>query len=881
MLHQKGRTILHLSGAFLLSGLLWTIAMALFGFYPFGESSILITDMGSQYVEYFAAFTRMIREGDSLLFTWDSGMGMNFLGIWAYYLSSPFTPVLLLFPPEMLTEGILCLLTLKLAASGAAMSFYLLGRFRIRGVWNLVFSAAYALSAYSVVYSFNIMWLDGVILLPLVILAARRVFDMPAGFPSVRACMPLVLALAVLFIANFYIAYMVGVFTFLLYLVWCLTDGVKGRQALGKTGVFLGCAALAACIAAVVLLPAFFSLRNGYETVHGLSLTFRAAADPLALPGKLAYGAFDSATHTGSPNLYCGVLTAGLLPLWFLNRAISRREKAGVGLLLAVMTLSMLLYDLDVAWHVFQPPTWFPARYSFTVVFLLVGCAARTLSRPEGLRPAAAALGLAGMAMVTGLLSWIPGLPFAGNGTVTALLLTGYALLMLLYFQLRQGEGPLRIRRVMLPVAAGLTALLLCGELTGSAVQMLRGLDGEFGFQDRDDYAAFRQRGAALMSALDTVAGEEGFYRVENATARNSNDGMSIGYPAVSHYSSLSNQRAFRLLGELGMTNYVNHRYLRYYGATSALDAVLGVRYVFDTEERRPGMTDTGAGSGDTKVYRNENALPLVYFADTAVLSPLPEEGTPFTRQNALFNRLAGTEDLPYFESLTASAAFSGPSSEENGRIKLNGTGILTVTIENPKEQDVLLYIPNNLHENTAVYLGGKLLNVYDDRLVTGVIELGRQPAGKVVIRLSVTGRDKWISAPVAAGFDEAAFEDLADGLKQGGAEDLMVTDTAVTGRLTAPQDGVLFTTIPMDSGWSVELDGEQTGAETAFGAFLAVPVTAGEHSFRLVFCPKGLKAGAALSIAGWLFATVWIGMDMRKRRQETKQIGETEYAEK
>lgn len=40
---------------------------------------------------------------------------------------------------------------------------------------------------------------------------------------------------------------------------------------------FFGCAALAACIAAVVLLPAFFSLRNGYETVHGLSLTFQAA----------------------------------------------------------------------------------------------------------------------------------------------------------------------------------------------------------------------------------------------------------------------------------------------------------------------------------------------------------------------------------------------------------------------------------------------------------------------------------------------------------------------------------------------------------------------------------------------------------------------------
>lgn len=153
-------------------------------------------------------------------------MGMNFLGIWAYYLSSPFTPILLLFPPELLTEGILCLLTLKIAASGAAMSFYLFGRFRIKGVWNLGFSAAYALSAYSVVYSFNIMWLDGVILLPLVILAARRVFDMPAGFPRVRRCLPLVLALAVLFAANFYIAYMVGPFR-----SWYISSGASRTAA--------------------------------------------------------------------------------------------------------------------------------------------------------------------------------------------------------------------------------------------------------------------------------------------------------------------------------------------------------------------------------------------------------------------------------------------------------------------------------------------------------------------------------------------------------------------------------------------------------------------------------------------------------------------------
>ena len=79
MTHSKTRALIGSAGAFVLSGVLWGTVLALFGFYPFGEKSILITDMSSQYVEYFAAFTRMVREGDSLLFTWDTAVSYTHL----------------------------------------------------------------------------------------------------------------------------------------------------------------------------------------------------------------------------------------------------------------------------------------------------------------------------------------------------------------------------------------------------------------------------------------------------------------------------------------------------------------------------------------------------------------------------------------------------------------------------------------------------------------------------------------------------------------------------------------------------------------------------------------------------------------------------------
>lgn len=185
---------------------------------------------------------------------------------------------------------------------------------------------------------------------------------------------------------------------------------------------------------------------------------------------------------------------------------------------------------------------------------------------------------------------------------------------------------------------------------------------------ERRNYTDYTARNAALTALLD-AQNDDGFYRVENSTARNSNDGMNAGYRALSHYSSLSNQIAFKFLGNLGMVCYVQNRYLRYMGSTSALDAVLGIRYVWDTEELRPGMVSTGASYGDTTLFRNENALPLLYFADQAAADLTPGGADPFTLQNRFFSSLNGRETT-YYAPLPVTTACTDGEPEDNGRIR-------------------------------------------------------------------------------------------------------------------------------------------------------------------------------------------------------------------
>ena len=97
----------HAGGALLLTGGLWVLVLALFGFIPFGTKSILITDLSQQFIEYHAALYDATARGGSLLFTWNTGMGMNFIGIFAYHLSSPFTLLMYLFPREKLADAML------------------------------------------------------------------------------------------------------------------------------------------------------------------------------------------------------------------------------------------------------------------------------------------------------------------------------------------------------------------------------------------------------------------------------------------------------------------------------------------------------------------------------------------------------------------------------------------------------------------------------------------------------------------------------------------------------------------------------------------------------------------------------------------------------
>ncbi|MDE6588788.1 MAG: YfhO family protein, partial [Oscillospiraceae bacterium] len=334
--------------SFLIPGLVMLAAFAAVGMAPWGDKTILISDMSTQYVEFFCA----LKNGE-LFFSWSKALGTSYIGVFSYYVSSPLSLLTLFVPNEAMPVGLLFLAVLKISLAGLSFALFARRRFPVPGTAVVLGAVCYALMSYNAVYAICIMWLDAVIWLPLILLALERIL---AG----RSAGPFIAALAVCFISTWYISYMVGIFCAIYLCGRLFTLRPKGA-ALGKAlGRFFGGAACALGLTAWLWLPTFLSMFNGKFSGGNVDYGGLPPCTPLDILSQLRAGQYRSITYGAPPYIFCGTAALVLAAAYFFQRRFPRREKIANGGVLAVLAASMLLSPADKAWHLFQRPNWFP-----------------------------------------------------------------------------------------------------------------------------------------------------------------------------------------------------------------------------------------------------------------------------------------------------------------------------------------------------------------------------------------------------------------------------------------------------------------------------------------------------------------------------------------
>ena len=185
---------------------LFMIIHAVSGIYPFGTKSNMLWDQDIQYVDYFAFYQDVLLGKAHLGYSFSKSMGGSLMALFGYYLGCPLNLFVVFFPKALIPLFLFILNTVKLGLAGITTDFFLSRRFPVLSLRiRILLSVSYGLMQYVMIQSSNIMWLDGVILLPLLL---WNVYRFVTDKKKTGLFITVLLSIAI----NWYTGYMTGIF---------------------------------------------------------------------------------------------------------------------------------------------------------------------------------------------------------------------------------------------------------------------------------------------------------------------------------------------------------------------------------------------------------------------------------------------------------------------------------------------------------------------------------------------------------------------------------------------------------------------------------------------------------------------------------------------
>ena len=866
------------------------------GIYPFGDGSVLVLDLNGQYVYFFEALRNAILGDGNLIYSFMRSLGGEFLGMYAYYLASPLSYIVLLFPAARILEALLTIILLKVGLCGLSFGFYLHQNSKNHNkVVSVAFAVMYSLCAYAVVYQSNMMWIDALIWLPLITYGIEQLIK--NGKYKL-----FVISLSLGIMSNYYIGYMLCIFVALYYFYYCFAHTKEELNPNGRCFhiprsfiriSFFSMVAVA--ISAFIIVAAYYSLTFGKSDFSNPDWSFKTKFDFLDLLTKLLPGTYDTVRPQGLPFIYCGILPLILLPVYFLTRKISSREKIASLVFIAIFVLSFITKPFDLIWHGFQAPNWLNYRYSFMLTFFILVLAYKGFGN---LRSVSERLLLGTSAFIILFATICNKLEFESYvessskllelQTVWLTVIATITLLVLLCLLIRQKSARRREN------IAGILAAVVCIEIFCSSLGCIVQYDKDVAYSAYSKYNNFVGDLRPVVSTLKES--DVGFYRTEKLVHKKYNDNMALGLYGISGSTSTLNVETIKFLNRMGYASSSHHS--QYYGGTPVNDSLLGIKYIIDLENSKaianyytPYVTE-----GKYTAYQNPYALSIAYGVDSAVADFNTERYSSsyehyFDRLNDMVSSMLGKRfekdifipvdknDISTIVSQDCQKSSSGLTvtytPAEDGAYNS-----VTYTFIADKSAEYYFYAPPKKSAEIEVYVKSEINKMVNDEQdenaeITTIIKtdkkigkllgsntkyiasLGYFDAGETVSitmkllddELTVYNNYSHIWYIDSSSFDEA-FTMLGENPQFNVTE---YTEKHLLGTINTQNiNQTIQTTIPYDEGWSVYVDGQKTEIFKTFDALIAFEIKeAGEHTLELKYEPGIYKIGAIISIIG------------------------------
>ena len=820
----------------------FVLMMAIFignGIFPFGKRSFMFSDMYHQYVPFFQEFMDKIKAGEGIDYSWNVGMGSNFRALFIYYTASPFNWLAFLFPQKYLIEFMSYAVVVKIGLAGLCAYLYLKsrdGRQQFSSMAALFCSTFYAMSGFVAAYNWNVMWMDCVVLFPLILMGLERLVH--------QGKMGLyVLALGLSIFSNFYISIMICMFL-VIYFIYLF---VMEKHSFSMVWKFAAGSLLAGGLAAVFLVPEVFALMETDFGDMDFPTEWKSYFTVLDVLARHCMAITTERALEHWPNIYCGSFVFLMIPLYAMNEKISAKRRFGFLAMAGIFLLSFATNMLDFIWHGMNYPDALPARQSFLYVLLILVACYDCLTHLDGIKAEAVIKVYLGTVLFFLFVekfvevddfetwTWLLNLAFV----------TVYAIC--LYLGMKKESRTIRY---------AVMAVAFVAVLSETAINMAY---TSVGTTDRAAYVKHLEDYRALYERH--AKGQNGFTRFEKFTRKTKNDATLAGFPSASVFSSTMNSYVMDFYTKFGMHH--SKVYYGYDGATAFSSALLNVGYLYgDSEEWENELFRLVDEENGIYLYEAVQTLPFGYVAPVGFDLPEEMKDKGITIQNEIVNQL-GIEGimLKRVKSETdGDDVIFTPKTDGiyYGCVTNYGTSKIKMTGGSPDEQNF-----KDLKKECILYLG----SLKEGQTITLTNGDSKDDSPKISVNIYQLNLDLMTQA--------------LDILRQQHMTDVVVDNTKVSGKLSLAEAGRLILTIPVEKGWKAMVNGKETELSTFGDAFLALDLEPGEYEIALNYVPTGKHLGILGSLVSLVIVGVFFGIPwLWKKRKNAKPTSEEDAEE-
>ena len=823
---------------YLLSGLIpvviFFICSQIVGYLPLGNEGINIYDSFTQYPGFLLDAIRHIKMG-YLFYSFGAGLGYNLLGTITYYCMSPLNLTAFLATPANYPYYIMIMTLIRFFLLGETMCFYLRSK-KIDNIYVVIFSVIYALMGYTATYYYNYIWMDSIIMLPLVVYGLDKLME--TNKPLVY-----IITLTITILINYYIGYMICIFS-LLYYLYNLAIKKTSKKTIST---FIISSLLVGIMSVAIILPSYYALKTGKASLYE-NITYTGFNDNykqffyMLTPGNYKTG--DQAY--GPCQVYMSLLVIVLLVLYFFNKKVSTREKIVTLLFIIFYFFSFTLRALNYAWQFFQQPIWWQSRFSFTFCFFIISLVAQNVKdlREIHLENYIKLIIIIIFIFLTMLSGY-----FKYSTYLRSLPIYYYLYLVLSFIMFSE--------LLMIIDEKKAFKILILITLLDVSVNTYNSLKSNSNYKDLTETTYIREE---LPKELDKLnERNEYFYRFDFMDDYSSDDGPYFGFNGINYFNSARNINVVYMMEKLGL-HTADHCHYKLDDMDPVLLSILNVKYMY-------GFHFDYFDEVDKNIYENPYPLSIGYTVNKKINGfKFPVDVAANLNYqinlNALINTMTGDiHDLyinyDYTNFTLENAVYRNAT---NNIEKINQSELAYAKYTFISDGHYLI-VPNNF-VNLRIQKEGETSN---EIIRDYFYEINK--GDKVYLTYDITNTVVDATNIKLVLLDVDKYEEVMRIL----SEDMLEAKAYQNGHILEGnididgENDYLLLTVGYEDGMKVFVDGKETKPDIVLDAIIGLQLSPGKHNIYIDYVPKGLYEGCMISLVGLLLTCLYLQIHKKK----------------